>query len=266
MMKLSVLALLLSFLASPAQLLAADATATEASDDPVFVVINGVEITESEVKNFMSRGTTMDNPQDAVREMINVELINQAARREGLLQDEALQREIRQSQAKLIASTYMRNYLAAQPITDEQIEARYRSEFLDEDNAREFNANHILVQTEEEATAIIEKLDQGTDFAALAKAFSTAPSANNGGALGWFKKKNMVAPFSAATAGLAKGSYSKTPVQTKFGWHVILLNDTRTIEAPALDAVRQDIAGAITGDRLRQKLEELEQAATIKMH
>ena len=266
MMKKLILALFLTFLLSPAPLLSDDNAKPESADNPVFMTINGVDITENEVKHFISRLTNVDNPQEALREMINVELINQAARTENLLKDETLQMEIRRTTSALIASTYLQNFVSNLEITDKQIEARYQANYADGNSVHEFNANHILVPTEEEAQAIIRKLDEGSDFEELAKAFSTGPSGKKGGALGWFKKKDMVAPFSAATVELKKGQYTKKPVQTQFGWHVIQLNDTRKPEQPALDSVRENLANTIAAENFRKKLEDLQKAATIEFH
>jgi len=265
-MKKLIRALFLSFLITPTPLLADDTASPENTDNPVFVTINGVDITEKEVRSFMSNKTDAQSPQDAVREMINIELINQAARDEKMLEDEALQIEIWRTTSALVASTYLQNFVKNLEITDKQIEARYQAEYIDGNGTREFNANHILVQTEEEAEAIIRKLNEGTGFEALAEAFSTDPSGKEGGALGWFSTKDMVAPFAEATAELEKGQYSSKPVQTRFGWHVIRLNDTRTLEPPALDSIRENIRNAIAAENFRKKLESLHEAATIEFH
>jgi len=265
-MKKLIQPLLLSLVLLPTPLLSDDNAKAKGSDNPLFVTINGVDFTENEVKHFISQMTDVEDPQEAMREMINVELVNQAAKKENLLKDETLQMEIRRTTSALVASTYLQKFMANLQITDEQIEARYRAKYVDGRGTKEFNANHILVETEEEAKAIIQKLGEGTNFEALAKAFSTGPSGKKGGALGWFKKKDMVAPFSAATAELEVGKYSKKPVQTQFGWHVILLNDTRIPDVPELDSVRNNLTNAIATEQFRKKLEDLQKAATIKFH
>lgn len=266
MYRKSIFPLLLAFLTAPAPLLSDDSSKTETADNPLFVTINGVDITENEVRHFISKLSNVENPQDAMREMINVELVNQAAQKEGLLQDETLQMEIRRNTSALVASTYLQNFVSNLEITEDMVKARYQADYVEGSSTGEFNANHILVQTKVEAEAIIAKLDEGTDFAELAKAFSTGPSGKKGGALGWFKKTDMVAPFAAATAELKKGEYSKAPVETQFGWHVIKLNDTRKPDLPALESVRESIANSIAAEKFRNKLEELQKAATIKFH
>lgn len=104
----------------------------------------------------------------------------------------------------------------------------------------EFDASHILVETQEEAQAIATEIRAGADFAETAKEKSTGPSGPRGGALGWFGPGQMVPPFEAAVAALKVGEVSD-PVETQFGWHVIILNDSRTTEAPTLEQVLPEI-------------------------
>lgn len=254
------LTVLLSLAQLPAQ---ADEAQVE-NQNPVMATVNGVPITADEVRHFLSKQSQPLAPEDAMRELINVELLNQAAKNEKLLENPTLQLEIKRLTSAVIASTYLQNHLNELEITDEQVEARYQKEYVDGDQASEYNANHILVKTEDEAKDIIKKLDDGGDFAELAKELSTGPSGKSGGALGWFKSEDMVTPFSEATMQLEKGQHSKTPVQTQFGWHVIKLNDTRKSEPPALDDVRKSLATGIAADSLKAKLEELHDAAKIE--
>lgn len=134
--------------------------------------------------------------------------------------------------------------VAAAAVTDEALQAAYEARYADAEPEEEFNASHILVETEEEAAALIAELEGGADFAELAKTNSTGPSGPNGGALGWFSKGMMVPEFEAAVLALSPGQISP-PVQTQFGWHVVTLNETRIKDAPALDAVRGELAQEI---------------------
>jgi peptidyl-prolyl cis-trans isomerase C len=104
----------------------------------------------------------------------------------------------------------------------------------------EFNASHILVETEEEAQALIDALGEGADFAELAAENSIGPSGPNGGQLGWFTAGMMVPEFEVAVFELEAGEVS-APVQTQFGWHVILLNETREQAPPTLEDVRAEL-------------------------
>ena len=233
-------------------------------DNPVLVTVNGVTITAGEFQHFVSRLAQRTTAEDAIREMINIELINQAAKDDKLMQDPEMQMEIKRITAALIAQTYLQNHISSLEITDEQLQDRYESRYQQAEQAAEYNANHILVKTEQEAKDVIKQLDEGGNFEELAKQLSTGPSGKNGGALGWFKKEDMVAPFSEATMQLEKGQYSKSAVQTQFGWHVIQLNDMRTSEPPALDTVREDLRKAIASESIRDVLQKLYDDATIE--
>jgi peptidyl-prolyl cis-trans isomerase C len=137
-------------------------------------------------------------------------------------------------------------------VTEEAIEQAYKDTYDSAEEETEYKASHILVETEEEAKAIVTDLEGGADFAATAQEKSTGPSGPNGGSLGWFGKGMMVPEFEEAVVALEVGAIS-APVQTQFGWHVIKLEETRIKEAPALDAVR---------DELRSQVEQ----AVVKAH
>ncbi|AXT27765.1 peptidylprolyl isomerase [Ruegeria sp. AD91A] len=148
-------------------------------------------------------------------------------------------------------------------VTDEAIQAAYDARFNEFAGEDEFDASHILVETEEEAKALKPQLDDGADFAELARENSTGPSGPNGGALGWFGKGQMVPEFEEAVIALEKGQVSE-PVQTQFGWHLVKLNDKRKTEAPELDAVRDELAQSIQQDAIQARIDELTQQAQIE--
>ncbi|WP_209506932.1 MULTISPECIES: peptidylprolyl isomerase [unclassified Ruegeria] len=147
-------------------------------------------------------------------------------------------------------------------VTDEAIQAAYDAQYNDFAGEDEFDASHILVETEEQANDLMAQLDDGADFAELARAHSTGPSGPNGGALGWFGKGQMVPEFETAVVALEKGQVSD-PVQTQFGWHVVKLNDKRKTEAPALDAVREELAQTVQQNAIQARIDELTQQAQI---
>ncbi len=134
--------------------------------------------------------------------------------------------------------------ILSEALTEDALNAAYKAKYVDQDPGKEYNASHILVESEEEAAAIIETLAGGADFAETAKEKSTGPSGPNGGSLGWFGTGAMVAPFENAVVALEVGQVS-TPVETQFGWHVIRLNETRVQNVPTLDEVRQEIEGEV---------------------
>jgi len=147
-------------------------------------------------------------------------------------------------------------------VNDASLQAAYDTRYANAEQKKEFNAAHILVKTEEEALKLKADLDGGADFAELARANSSDGAAANGGSLGWFSEGMMVAPFQDAVAAMDVGSVS-APVQTQFGWHLILLKETRIAEAPKLDEVRDELAGAIEQAAVEAHIAALTKDATI---
>jgi peptidyl-prolyl cis-trans isomerase C len=129
----------------------------------------------------------------------------------------------------------------------------------------EYKARHILVDSEEAAKDVIKKLKKGEKFADLAKKVSKDPgSKGNGGDLGWFNPQQMVPPFSNAVVSLKNGELTQTPVQTQFGWHVILREDSRDQPPPAFDAVKDQLRSMMQTQRLQQHIGELKAKAKIE--
>ena len=234
-----------------------------AAASPV-VTVNGVAITDAEVKHFMSKLQKQVPAERALQEIINVELLAQAAKAEGMLKDEDLMLEIKRSNTGLIASHFLQQQLLKMDISLDTLKARYKKEYVDGDQEKEYNANHILVKTEAEAIDIIKQLDDGAIFTELAKTLSTGPSGKNGGALGWFNSTDMVAPFAQATMALEPGTYTKQPVKTQFGWHIIALNDIRDIEPPSFESVSKQLSTAMAGEEIQRIMKELHDSATIE--
>ena len=228
------------------------------------VVVNGVAISDAELKHFVSKLSKPVPAERALQELINVELLVQAAKSEGVANDQALLLEIRRTASGLIASHYLQQKLQQLDITEDDLKARYASEYIDGNKNLEYNANHILLDSEQEAVDVILQLDSGKDFGELAKQLSTGPSGKNGGALGWFKAGDMVAPFSEATTRLEAVQYSKNPVKTQFGWHVIQLNDSRMIAPPTLESVEKELSTAIAAEAIGQIMQSLREAAKIE--
>ncbi|MEM7717764.1 MAG: peptidylprolyl isomerase [Pseudomonadota bacterium] len=147
-------------------------------------------------------------------------------------------------------------------VTDEAIQAAYEEAFGNAEPETEYNASHILVETEDEATALVTELEGGADFAELAMEKSTGPSGPRGGELGWFGTGSMVAPFEEAVVAMEVGAIS-APVQTQFGWHVIKLNETRVKDAPPLEQVRGQLQEGIQAQAIEARIAELTEGAAI---
>ena len=150
-------------------------------------------------------------------------------------------------------------------VTDEGLEALYAERYLDAEPEQQFNAAHILVGTEEEAQALAAELEGGADFGHLAREHSLDPgSAENGGSLGWFQGGQMVSPFEDAVRTLEPGQTSD-PVQTQFGWHLILLEEVRNADAPPLEAVRDQLAGELQRQAISDHVAAAREATTIEI-
>ncbi len=153
--------------------------------------------------------------------------------------------------------------LLAGEMTDAAVQQAYEEQYANAEPGREWNASHILVETEEEATALVERARGGEDFAQLARDHSTGPSGPNGGELGWFQAGMMVPPFEEAVQALEADGISD-PVQTQFGWHVIRLNDSRLKDVPPLEEVREEIEMQLQQQIVDARVQELTEAANVE--
>lgn len=152
--------------------------------------------------------------------------------------------------------------VAGTAVTDAALQKAYDAKFADAAETKEYNAAHILVKTEDEAKDIKTKLDAGSDFAELAKEFSSDGASANGGDLGWFSDGMMVQPFQDAVFAMEVGSVS-APVETRFGWHLIQLKETRIKSAPPLDDLREELAGEIEQAAVEAHIKAITDAAKI---
>ena len=154
------------------------------------------------------------------------------------------------------------DFISSQAIGEDDIVAAYRAKFVNAQLEREFNASHILVETEESAINLIEKVKEGADFAELAREYSAGPSGSNGGQLGWFQKGMMVPPFEEAVIAMEKAAISG-PVKTDFGWHVIKLNDVRDLSAPPLEQVREALFAELQQKAVLERISHLQDTSNI---
>ncbi len=245
----------------------ASAVQAEPSADTVVASVNGTEITVGHM--ILVRESLPEQYRNLPNEQLFDGILEQLIQ-QTLLADligETDNREIRltlENDRRLMKASQAVEELSAQAIGEDDIAAAYDSRYADADMGVEYDAAHILVETEEAAVNLIDKLQAGADFVELAKEFSTGPSGPSGGALGWFGLGMMVPPFEAAVVAMEKGAIS-SPVKTDFGWHVIKLNDTRAISAPALDEVRGEIIAELQRSAIERRIDELRQQATISL-
>ena len=237
--------------------------AMSVSSAETVATVNG-EAIDSSVLDFYAQSRTQRPPEQVsaeeraalLSELTDLYLLSTQDAATAVRNDPRIQAQIELQTRSLIAQTVATQYIEGISITDEEIEAEYASQATMAP-PQQFKARHILVESQGAASALIAELDGGANFEELAKEKSTGPSGPNGGDLGWFSPNQMVKPFSDAVMALENGAYSKAPVQTDFGWHVILREDSRQTEAPPLDSVRETIVQALQQQKFAAYLASL---------
>ncbi len=231
-------------------------------------VVNGQYIPKTALEELekeiaqRSHGQTFPK-EKLVDELIQRELLIQDATAKKLDQSPEFISRLADARKALLSQSELQKFIAEHPVTDAEIKAEYDSKVAAE-KGTEYKARHILVKTEAEAKAIIAELDKGGDFSKIANKKSLdGKEAQNGGDLGWFLAAQMVAPFSDAVAALEDGKYTKTPVQTQFGFHVILREQSRPQTPPPLDAVKEQLAPYLQRQKIENMLKELRSTAKV---
>jgi len=196
--------------------------------------------------------------------LIAMTLAAEAAEKNGTATAKKSEIEAQQSLTRmnLLSESVLKKHLDDHPITDAEIKAEYDTQVSG--IALEYHARHILVESRAVADDVVAQLNKGGDFGKLAQKHSIDPSGKSGGDLGWFNLKTMVPQFSAAVAGLEKGKYTPTPVQTQFGWHVIKLEETRSSAPPAFDDVKEQVKNLVQRKKAQAFIEELRKTAKIE--
>lgn len=244
---------------------AAETPAVAPDADMVIATVNGENITLGHV--IAARLSLPDQYQQLPAEVLFPGLVEQLIQQTVLGQaagevNRRAQVQI-DNEKRAILATEKLDEIITGAVTDEKIQALYDAEYANAEPTQEWNASHILVETEDEAKALVDELNNGADFAELAKEKSTGPSGPNGGELGWFGPGMMVAPFEDAVKGLEVGSVS-APVQTQFGWHVIKLNEMRDRPAPSVDEVHDEIVAKLQDQAVEEAINSLMDGATIE--
>ena len=246
---------------------AAPLTAEEVTAETVVATVNGVEITAGEVvvlRRQLDQRYDQLPPAQLLEGIVN-QLVTQELLANTIETDpKSLTYLLNVTRRSNLASLAIDNAIA-RAVTEEAVEEAYAAQYSEADLGVEYNAAHILLESQEDAVAVIEELNGGADFAETAKAKSTGPSGPNGGDLGWFRQGMMVPPFEAAVVAMEAGAISAAPVQTQFGWHVIKLNETRPIDAPALEQVRSELEQGIQAAAYEAYVNDLRETAVVEI-
>ena len=220
-----------------------------------------IAVAETLPQEYQQQGIGALYPQ-LVDEVVNARLAAVAGRASGIDKDDDVAAAIKAAADRVIAEAYITRKVNEQ-LTDEAIQTAYDAYVDDTASREQVTASHILVETEEEAKAIIAQLSDGADFATLAKEKSTGPSGPNGGELGSFGRGQMVPAFETAAFAMTEGSYSETPVQTQFGWHVIKVSAKGLQEAPSLDEMRDQLVANLSRQSFSRIVEELRVGSSL---
>jgi len=225
--------------------------------------VNGVGIDGSIVSMYLE--SRIQKPADqatpaerdaVMQELTDIYLLTTQPDAEELAKQPQIKAQIELQSRAAIAQAVATDFFAKNPATDQEILTEYELQ-MKSAPASQFKARHILVETQGGATDLIAQLDAGADFAELAEAHSTGPTGPAGGDLGWFSPDQMVKPFSDAVAALSDGAHTTEPVQTQFGWHVILREETRENQPPTLESVRDVIKQRVEQVKFQNYLERL---------
>ena len=245
--------------------LALPAFAAETNANTVVASVNGTDITIGHM--IATKSALPDQykslPDDVLFDGILEQLIQQTVLSQSLDGDQSrvitltIENELRSMRAGDALEAKI-----AGAITDDAIQAAYKARFSEAEPTTEYNASHILVETEAEALELRKQLDDGADFAALAKKESTGPSGANGGSLGWFGPGMMVKPFEDAVLAMKAGDISE-PVKTQFGWHILILNESRLQDTPSLESIRAELEAEVQQNAVEATVANLTQSATI---
>ena len=231
--------------------------------------VNGTAIPQSRADLLVTEQKSQGAPDSeqlraAVKEeLIRREVLSQEARKKSLDKSAAVQAQMDMARQAVLIRAYLQDFVKAHPVSDADVKAEYdkiKSQLGD----KEYKARHILVEKEEEAKAIIAKLDKGEKIEDLAKQSKDPGSKDKGGDLGWANPAGFVKPFAEALSKLEKGKYTATPVKTDFGYHVIKLEDTRPLKAPAFDEVKGQLKQRLEQQRVEKHIAELRSKAAVK--
>jgi peptidyl-prolyl cis-trans isomerase C len=199
-----------------------------------------------------------------LNELVNTFMVARSDEGKKLANNPELKAAMEVDNARLLARAVIRDFMDRTQISDAELKKAYDAKYANA-KPKEYKARHILLKTEDEAKAVIAQLDKGADFAKLAKEKSTGPSGRNGGDLGWFTPETMVKPFSDAVKALKDGEYSKKPVKTQFGWHVILREKSRDLPVPTLEEAKPKLTKKLKTEKLSAYIRSLRDKADIEV-
>ena len=256
--------------AAAALLLTASLTPLNAAlalDEGVVATVNGEpvhEATLNAVQQQLQGRQQAPAREQIIEELINLNLLSQLATKEGLHESDEIRSVLELQRLQVLANAYMGVLSEDMELSDEMLRAEYDKQVASVSN-NEYKTRQIMLESEDQAKEVIAKLGDGEDFIELAKTMSTDPGGKTGGDLGWVQASVLPEAMGAALSELESGNFTAEPVQTEFGWHVLLLEDTRGSNVPDFEAVRPQIRNALVTQELQKKIAELRDGAEIEL-
>lgn len=233
-----------------------------------FATVNGQPISQSVFDAFVAEqkaqgATDSDELKNAVKEeLVRRELLAQEAKKKGLDKKADIQGQIELARQAVLIRAYLSDYVRSNPISDAQLKAEFDL-IKNSLGSTEYKSRHILVEKEDDAKAIIAKLEKGEKFAELAKQSKDPGSKDRGGELDWSSPNSYVKPFAEALTKLKKGEFTKTPVKSDFGFHVIQLDDSRPLTPPNFDQVKQQLQQRASQVQIETLIKDLRMKAKV---
>ena len=244
--------------------------ATQAQNIPIVANVNNEDISLETMIHAMNElppeiqsQPFMSYYEDLLERVIDIKLFAQEGKKMKLDEEPSVRAAIDFVIEKVLMQAFLSKYVQ-ENIKEENLKASYNNFIADETSREEIKASHILMDTESEAIDVINMLNDGDDFAELAKNKSTGPSGPSGGDLGWFKRGQMVPPFEKAAFSLNKNEITQRPVQTQFGWHVIKVFDKRIPEAPSYENIKSKLIQDLERKIVSKKIQDLRNDALIE--
>jgi len=237
--------------------------------DKSAAMVNGASIPQSRIDMRVKTAEAQGQPdtpelRKAVREdLINLEVLSQTAKKLGLDKDAEVKAQIEIAKQSILAGAFVQDFAKKNPINDDLLKKEYDNLKVSV-GSKEYKARHILVETEAEAKDIISKLDKKTKFEKLATKSKDVGSAERGGELDWAVPSNYVAPFSNAMTTLKKGEYTKEPVQSQYGWHIIQLDDVRDLKVPPFEELKGQLQQRLQQQSVQNEVAELRAKSKIE--
>jgi len=238
----------------------------------IAATVNGTVISQSSVDMIAKQSTSQGQPEspemrkNIIDRLAMQSLIAQEAVRKGLDKNPEVADQLEMIRQSILAKAFVQDYMNNNPVSDDLIKAEYEK-IKAQLAGTEYKARHILVDKEAEAKDIIAELKKNAKaFSSIAKAKSKDPgSKGKGGDLGWFDPRTMVPEFGAAVTKLAKGQFTTVPVKTRYGYHIILLDDSRTRTIPAFEQVKPQVKQQLLQQNMQKLFDEMKSKAKIEV-